>query len=823
MVVSQKFGVSSTVTEANASTLEQAEYRVRTELELAQDSYRNDPTTPIYRTGQGSANSPAIWCFLSSTLFDCYDTVASSASYVDTEDTITSNLGLIGFVDGCNGQTNDFTADGSLQTLHSLIAQTERNAQHWADLLRASGGALELSKCSSHILFWKFSIQGSPVLCPSFPDITIRVWDTPSETYQTVPILSAYQAHKTLGHYKDPAGNQHEQLKQMKIKSDEEIAFLWKCPLTRVEAWTYCYACYLPSIGFPLSCSSFTKVQLDKLQSKAMSIIIARCGFNRNTKKEVLYGPLALGGASFRHLYVQQGIGHVTLFLKHWRSTTQAGILLRIAVSWFQKQAGVSYHFLENVATSLPQLESKWLLSMREILASMDAPMRLDAPKGQSIQRVHDYYIMDAIHESGRFSLADIRRLNYCRLYLNVDVLSEIATIDGRSLNATILQGDRSLVSSIYNTSPILQKKPSAAEWQLWRRANKLWSTNDGILLQPLGPWTKAIHHQSLTHLSYRYQDTLWIQLSDAQYVRCIPTDRTGPYQELDKLTCPWYDVPTAASPVEVRLTSMRIWKVTGDSSIQLPTPILVQPTATVSAHVTTLEPWEEELLEHTTLFVDPYDFIQRAHRDGLCAVSDGSEWYSTQGSFGWTMSTTEGMRLAAGMGPARGVTPNSYRSESYGMLSMLCFLRQISRYCTYSGAWYGKTATDSLSLIDTLCGRNQERSEKDQDPTNPDPDYVHFDPLTPEWDVVIGIYHLLREFGQLTLEHVRGHQDQKIPYRQLPLLAQLNVDADAKATEYQTTHGEWRPDVLLTEWARAHLVTKKGTITKQYATSLRF
>ena len=153
----------------------------------------------IYGTGQGSANSPAIWCFLSNILSDCYNTFASlSASYVSAEDTITSNLGLIGFVSDCNGQTNDFTVDGSLETLHSPIVQTERNAPHWADLLRASGGALELSKCSSHKMFWKFSMQGSPVLCPSSPDITIRVvWDTPTGAYQTVSILSAYQAHKS--------------------------------------------------------------------------------------------------------------------------------------------------------------------------------------------------------------------------------------------------------------------------------------------------------------------------------------------------------------------------------------------------------------------------------------------------------------------------------------------------------------------------------------------------------------------------------------------------------------------------------------------------
>ena len=77
MLASQKYGVPPMVTKMNATTLYQAEYKVRTELGLAPTGYRHEPDHPIYGTGQGSANSPAIWCFLSSTLFDCYDQVVA--------------------------------------------------------------------------------------------------------------------------------------------------------------------------------------------------------------------------------------------------------------------------------------------------------------------------------------------------------------------------------------------------------------------------------------------------------------------------------------------------------------------------------------------------------------------------------------------------------------------------------------------------------------------------------------------------------------------------------------------------------------------------
>ena len=59
-----------------------------------------------------------------------------------------------------------------------------------------------------------------------------------------------------------------EQFRQLQAKSFEITEFLWTCPLTRSEAWTFYYACYLTSVGYPLACSSLTTSQLDDIQRK---------------------------------------------------------------------------------------------------------------------------------------------------------------------------------------------------------------------------------------------------------------------------------------------------------------------------------------------------------------------------------------------------------------------------------------------------------------------------------------------------------------------------------------------------------------------------
>ena len=381
---------------------------------------------------------------------------------------------MIGFVDDCNGQTthNAFEIDKPTteDPIQVLLERTTANAQKWSDLLQTSGGSLELSKCSCQVIDWQFTAHGEPYLKPKQPEHqeTLQVTDAITGTRQALELLSPNQAHKTLGHYKLPAGTQKTQAQKLKQKSDDITAFLWRCPLTRLEAWTYYFACYLPSVGYPIPCSSMTKPQLDRIQCKAMQIIIPRCGFNRHTKREILFGPLELGGASFRHLYTQQGIGQVELFMRNWRANSTAGKLLRIAVHWCQIQVGVSFSFLKDVHTLLPHLESVWLTSLRGFLASVDSFLELDDPGIPSLERLHDAFIMDVLMESCQFTNTELRRLNYCRLYLHAYTLSDLVQANGSELDDSKLYGEPSVYSSGAIGPQIHQAKPSKSDWTLW-------------------------------------------------------------------------------------------------------------------------------------------------------------------------------------------------------------------------------------------------------------------------------------------------------------------------------------------------------------------
>ncbi len=113
---------------------------------------------------------------------------------------------------------------------------------------------------------WKFSDkQGDPVLYHAAPTLLepIHVSHPLTKHDQAMELLSPYTAHKTLGHFKEPAGTQQEKYRQLLEKSETSTAFMWKCEMTPLEAFTYYYANYLPGAGYPLSCSSMTYPPLE--------------------------------------------------------------------------------------------------------------------------------------------------------------------------------------------------------------------------------------------------------------------------------------------------------------------------------------------------------------------------------------------------------------------------------------------------------------------------------------------------------------------------------------------------------------------------------
>lgn len=223
-----------------------------------------------------------------------------------------------------------------------------------------------------------------------------------------------------------------------------------------------------------------------------------------------------------------------------------------------------------------------------------------------------------------------------------------------------------------------------------------------------------------------------------------------------------------------------------------------ITPVNTFAGFVGSLQPWEQELLQHTEYTSEPFDFCSDL-QPHLRAVSDGSVRHETQGAFGWALRNEQGVNAASGMGPARGggkVT--SYRAEAYGLLVLLRFLIKMAEFSEMQRQWIGIIATDRLSLLDTLRGKDETRMERERDePINVSGTKVDLNCVSADWDVLIEIQDSLALLPQIRLQHVNVHQDRQQSYQNLDQLGQLNVDADEKAGLYQDTVGLAQRDRL--------------------------
>jgi exonuclease III len=808
-IVSRKYGLSKTVALVMARTLKEARYKLKTSMGVSEEFYQHSESSPIYGTGQGSGNSPVIWAFISSTLFDCYEKRAHGATFATPDQSIIIPMYMVGFVDDTKCQTNSFFAEPQ-PSVETVVTKMQHDAQLWSDLLWSSSGDLELSKCSYHVYYYRFSIDGSPVLA-SGKIGQIHLRKSSSQTVIPIDGLSAYTAHKTLGHYKEPAGNQTKQYQVLKEKCDEFARFLRCSPLDHRESWTFYYTIFLPSAGYTLPNSFFSRRDLDNIQRQAMRELFAHCGFNRNTKRPLLYGPQSLGGAAFRSLYTEQGVGQVLQFLHQLRTNGQASALLKIAIAWAQYAVGTGKSIYSDTMTPLPHFESKWLKSLRQFLGDVDGSIEMDNPV-LPIQRHHDSYIMDHVLASGKFTDKEICQINYCRLHLQVLTVSDIAMLHGQCLDRSKLHGDPSLLSSHTKLVRFHQERPPESAWKLWRRACGLRAHPSGDLYYPLGSWHVPASSLRMSWHAYTSQTTSSFYIREGNRFNTYFLDQDG---QPDGSSEQCMDLPEDAIPVEASVDTQQ-WRITYKSEFQLESQL--PPVTGFLMELQSSQMWEKHLFAELQLLASPEE-VSIGLRDHPFAIASDGSVVKDSATFGWILSLEDGTRLAECAGPVFGSQPSSYRAEGYGMLAVLRFLKHLS-------VFYGNPLNSGFTHYidnDALVTNVNILENMRGGPVDMDSGALEH-PLRSDWDVLNEIRYTLGELPQnRTFKWVKGHQDRERSYDQLSLDAQLNVDADRLAGDYQQRKGAPHPEVPRFPHNPAQLVLSGQTITAGYKGRIRY
>jgi hypothetical protein len=97
-------------------------------------------------------------------------------------------------------------------------------------------------------------------------------------------------------------GNQQDEISRLKLKSDTMAEKINTHALSTSEAALAYEAFYVPAMRYSLAITAINQTDLELVQSKAITAILAQLGYNRHMPREVVFTPKLYQGIGLKHL-----------------------------------------------------------------------------------------------------------------------------------------------------------------------------------------------------------------------------------------------------------------------------------------------------------------------------------------------------------------------------------------------------------------------------------------------------------------------------------------------------------------------------------------
>jgi hypothetical protein len=173
------------------------------------------------------------------------------------------------------------------------------------DLLRATGGAINLDKCFAQVLAYQLGSNGAPVIAPADPTITITIQDRVDKKEVEIKPILAYKTYRSLGTEQGTSKNQKKQHLLLTKTSNTHNRKLVCSTMTPKCAWVHYTAVFQSSVGYPLSMCHLSQHQLHDLQKKYIPTLLNKSGIIRTHAHPLGFGPRSHGGIGCNNLRLE--------------------------------------------------------------------------------------------------------------------------------------------------------------------------------------------------------------------------------------------------------------------------------------------------------------------------------------------------------------------------------------------------------------------------------------------------------------------------------------------------------------------------------------
>jgi hypothetical protein len=656
-------------------------HRVKTAHGTSEDTYTGSVGDPLEGTGQGSGASPAIWLLLSSTLLRALARLAPGIRAMSPDGEVKTRITSIFYVDDGMPGVGD-AHQGKPTSWQELSKQASTTATKWENLLHASGGALELTKCFCYAIYWVWTNGRARLARPDELCTPVTVVDSATNSSHDLRIVDPTIGNRTLGVRIAPSGSDQSEYLHRVAQGREIARALQTAPISRTVAYLGYRSIVTPKVEYPLSATCFTEKETDKITATFLPTALRKMGLPRNFPRQVLFAGKAAGGAGLHNLYIEQGLRQITALIGHIRQRSRTGELIKITLAWAQLIAGVSFPLLEQPSTPMTWVDACWVISLRKFLAKEALQIRLHKPPGmRAPQRTNDRTIMELF--SSKIKGADLHKLNARRLYIRCEWMSDICSGDGRDLLPSALEchqygSYRSKIQWPRSTLP-----PN--DWRrLWKK-----SLETVCLVSPkayrltpdlrLGPWLRY-NPNEWTNM-YNPTTGMLLQRQRKGTVQVYQKQRTICGEEICHLSDARFNTMDDAGfiPATVRkLTKGYGVTFMGTASGTGPRPGL--SASPFLQYARDQCPWGIRLMQGMKLLrPDILDTLEAPYTYDLASdagMKDGRAAYA------WAVYQGE-TKVAEGVGEADGYSrfQSSTRAEMIGLTSGLLFIMLAQRY----------------------------------------------------------------------------------------------------------------------------------------------
>ena len=416
-------------------------------------------------------------------------------------------------------------------------------------------------------------------------------------------------------------------------------------------------------------------------------------GYNRHMPREVVYGPIQMGGLGMHDLYIEQGIKATTALMGHLREpNSYTGKMMRIELQWCQVQAGISTNLLEEPSIAVEYIETCWIMNLRNFLDTYGMHVNITCPDIPKIACENDEFLMDVFRLRGdNYGPELMTQLNACRMYLQVQRVSDITDARGTTIRKEILEGAECDHFSSTSRWP-RQGRPPKSTWLKWKRAVKYTLSVNGnatTLRTPLGKWfPNEIDADEWKTLQSIHEGTTYNKREDSEYdVHARRGNGRNGKSSVLRSESRTSQLPNGVVPADMTpIKQKRSTGVTARGILQHTPQFHAMHEASTFAEYVEAQPQHVRsiLVDCDLSTTTSQKMAEKLYEcDTISTGTDGG-LLTKIGTFGFVFGDHESKETwATGKGYVNGATSNmsSTRSELAGVFAAITYLRLIVQY----------------------------------------------------------------------------------------------------------------------------------------------